>query len=391
MRLFIRRKPTSVLPWHRLANAVLLQVGLLLAICVATSARAHAADADKHAVTDERRLFIEDGQMRSHIVSVFVTVDIWAEQAPRLYFLAPHAVTDVQEGETEPQVPLAIARKQTRVVEVGGIKQTRNGTLLIFDLSKYPFPWYKAMLRLSPLLTWNRKVSQDEDAACLVSDTRKSCEMIAGEKPINLGQPVVAYCMTTLILLGVLGCIVFWARGRKSGARGLISSDGGKVSLSLTQMAAWTIAVAWVFLSFGLVKRTVPELPWQTVALMGLSLMTAGLVGYKDPKIVANNEKVAHSSGFKALLEDTATGNLSLARAQMVVWTTVTLLLFITKSMLEGEVWAVPGELVLLMGMSQAGYMAPKWRAAAEAKAAPVEATSGEVPADSAASDSQTG
>jgi len=51
---------------------------------------------------------------------------------------------------------------------------------------------------------------------------------------------------------------------------------------------------------------------------------------------------------------------LSLARAQMVFWTVLTLFLFIVKSILDGNLWAVPWELVALMGLSQVGYLAPK-------------------------------
>jgi hypothetical protein len=51
---------------------------------------------------------------------------------------------------------------------------------------------------------------------------------------------------------------------------------------------------------------------------------------------------------------------LSLAKAQMLFWTVLLLLLFITKSILDGEIWEVPWGLVALMGFSQAGYLAPK-------------------------------
>ncbi|MGH6943819.1 MAG: hypothetical protein ACREH6_06330 [Geminicoccaceae bacterium] len=51
---------------------------------------------------------------------------------------------------------------------------------------------------------------------------------------------------------------------------------------------------------------------------------------------------------------------LSLARAQMLFWTALMLVVFVLKSVLEGVVWAVPWEMVALMGLSQAGYLAPK-------------------------------
>ena len=51
---------------------------------------------------------------------------------------------------------------------------------------------------------------------------------------------------------------------------------------------------------------------------------------------------------------------LSLAKAQMLFWTVLLLVLFVSKSILDGAIWEVPWALVALMGFSQAGYLAPK-------------------------------
>jgi hypothetical protein len=52
---------------------------------------------------------------------------------------------------------------------------------------------------------------------------------------------------------------------------------------------------------------------------------------------------------------------LSLSRAQMLFWTIIAVILFVAKSALEGELWPVPWELVGLMGISQLGYLVPKF------------------------------
>jgi hypothetical protein len=44
----------------------------------------------------------------------------------------------------------------------------------------------------------------------------------------------------------------------------------------------------------------------------------------------------------------------------MVFWTVLLIVLFISKSILEGAIWDVPWALVALMGFSQTGYLAPK-------------------------------
>jgi hypothetical protein len=52
---------------------------------------------------------------------------------------------------------------------------------------------------------------------------------------------------------------------------------------------------------------------------------------------------------------------LSLARAQMLMWTLLLVTLFVSKSAVNGALWNVPWELVALTGISQAGYVAPKF------------------------------
>jgi len=51
---------------------------------------------------------------------------------------------------------------------------------------------------------------------------------------------------------------------------------------------------------------------------------------------------------------------LSLAKAQMMLWTIHLLTLFISKSILDGVIWDIPWAMVSLMGFSQVGYLAPK-------------------------------
>ena len=44
----------------------------------------------------------------------------------------------------------------------------------------------------------------------------------------------------------------------------------------------------------------------------------------------------------------------------MLFWTILLLVIFLSKSILDGAIWEVPWPLVALMGFSQAGYLAPK-------------------------------
>jgi hypothetical protein len=52
---------------------------------------------------------------------------------------------------------------------------------------------------------------------------------------------------------------------------------------------------------------------------------------------------------------------LSLARAQMLFWTLILVIVFIGKSTISQELWDIPWELVALLGVSQAGYLGSKF------------------------------
>jgi hypothetical protein len=50
---------------------------------------------------------------------------------------------------------------------------------------------------------------------------------------------------------------------------------------------------------------------------------------------------------------------VAITKAQMVLWTCVAGFLFVMKSLLSGQLWEVPWQLVTLMGISQASYVIP--------------------------------
>jgi hypothetical protein len=61
-----------------------------------------------------------------------------------------------------------------------------------------------------------------------------------------------------------------------------------------------------------------------------------------------------------AAIDEDGQERLSLARAQMLFWTGLTVVLFVVKSVLEGTLWEVPWQMVALMGISQVGYLSPR-------------------------------
>jgi len=103
--------------------------------------------------------------------------------------------------------------------------------------------------------------------------------------------------------------------------------------------------------------------------LMGASLVTGGVAYFQDVKkatvvyAATGSGPAAHDWRWGDLIrifpQDRAP-ELSLAKAQMLFWTVLLILLFVSKSILEGGIWEVPWPLVALMGFSQAGYLVPK-------------------------------
>jgi len=149
----------------------------------------------------------------------------------------------------------------------------------------------------------------------------------------------------------------------------LLCSPDGTLSLWRVQLLAWTLAVGSVVVCFGLTRLNIPTIPETLIALMGMSLATGGL-GYlgngehlqSTPVVanVVNPQNKALRDRLGELLCD-ETGQLSVARVQMVFWTLSMLLLFLVKSVQESAVWEVPWTMVALMGVSQAGYVGPKF------------------------------
>ena len=123
-----------------------------------------------------------------------------------------------------------------------------------------------------------------------------------------------------------------------------------------------------IVLGYAMIRLEVPEIPESVVSLMGLSLATGGYSHYKTMLSV-------HQAGIRprdrsqprrlfALIADFPTGqtqgSLSIAKVQMLFWTVLIIIIFLCKSIIEGVLWDVPWMMVVLMGMSQAGYLGPK-------------------------------
>ncbi len=333
----IRRWPVIAMLWIALASIV------------------EAQEANRSGI----ELFVADGQLMSHPFRVFVTHDITPDMQPRLLLQASHTISPVQKGEFERIKPLVIARNQISTETVAGQKVQMTGTLLLFDLQKYPVPPYKGMIRLTPMLVWSES-----------TPAGPAEQTVVAPHEINLGNIGVAAAWALVIVALFITLIVLLARHTGQPVILFFCGSDGRLSLSRAQVALWTLAIGVVVGGYGLLKLEVPDIPETLVVLMGMSLATGGISYVKgDGKGTGSGQALTPPppAAIKPQLcdlvcatDENGQQHLSLARAQMVFWTGLTIVLFMVKSVLDGVLWDVPWEMVALMGMSQAAYLSPK-------------------------------
>jgi hypothetical protein len=302
-------------------------------------------------------IYMPDGQLHSHPIRVYVTQDILSSQNPKLYLLRSHllghAVTEQEKREATPEKPSIVAPGQQWMESFEGQPAPRKGTLLLLDLTGLKFG-LKPMLRVTPMVTW----------------TDGGVDRFAvGSGEVNVGN-IVAAILWTLFVLGLALAVIIWlSRRAKGGPLTFLTGADGHLSLAQTQIALWTVAVGGVVLGYGLIRVDIPDIPASLLVLMGASLATGGIGFFQDTqkKQAAVNSGATLRNGGLALVDlvrvFSATEQppeLSLAKAQMLFWTVLLLVLFVAKSILDGAIWDVPWPLVALMGFSQAGYLAPK-------------------------------
>lgn len=348
----------------------------LCALCPAALAQCNATAAGNTPV----QLFMPDGQLISSPLRVFVNVDLPdypAGKEPVLTLFGGHAVTSVIDGEQDLRKPIDVVRHQSWFTTIDDQKVSFCGTLLLFAIrGDAIIEGWKPMRRLLPVLQWHAAEGGAPGKAATL-------------RPVNVGNAPAAWALTLLVTAAIVVLVALLGRRRANerlpGAPFcLLCADDGHLSLSKVQVAAWTIAIAMVVLFYGLVRFDVPSIPAQLIALMGLSLATGG-ISYLAPPAPSAVPALPQASpsppslppfpppaspvrpGLADLVRNFPQGKppeLSLSRAQMVVWTVVVLILFVAKSALDGAFWAVPWELVTLTGLSQAGYLTPKFRSA---------------------------
>jgi hypothetical protein len=326
------------------------------------------------------RLYMPDGQLTSHLINVYVDRDVQESQHPQLLLSRSHALTKEATREDDP-IDVYRAAPAHWHENDNGTDISQTGTLLLFRLKDGRLGG-KAIVRVRPIVTW---------------DGGKA----VGDHEVNLGDIVVASGWTTVIVALALALVLLLARKKEGGSIGFLRGVDGHLSLGQSQMACWTIAIGGVVLGYGLIRLEIPTIPGSLLALMGASMVTGGVAFFQDGQNLKAAQAAAAAGagggaadvgpGGGALAANAGqptaapapaapqlttrdwswgdlvrtftgpqAGALSLAKAQMIFWTVLLLVLFVSKSILDGVIWDIPWALVALMGFSQAGYLAPK-------------------------------
>ncbi len=176
----------------------------------------------------------------------------------------------------------------------------------------------------------------------------------------NSKSAVIITCSMLLLVL----LLLWWFGRNDEGLVGLLKESSGRLSLTRTQIALFTLGIGGTTFGYGLMMPESPEIHPTLLFLMGVPLAGGALSHFREKQVKcsSNNEPTTTPSLVHLISIDVGNGSqLSIPRAQMVFWTIVTLCLFVGRSLTSDTLWEVPWQLVVLMGMSQAGYVGAKY------------------------------
>ena len=338
------------------------------------------------------RLIVPDGQLKSDWVQVFVPgVALTKSMDPSLRLLRPGGKTSITDKKIV-FIPEETAPNQGWSEKKGKRDRLTPGTLLLFDLSDFDIPYWLTGRRVLPILEWKIPAKSDT-----VETPARTVGIAVCRNEVYLSNAIGTIIWTLAFLVAVFVLIYFLTKTDEKKMWGLICTKDGRLSLSLTQMALWTLAVGSVVMGFAMMKLRVPEIPNSLLLLMVFATLTSTGGHYQSYALKRLQEKVGNSGNegknkkervkptdkslaneqetddqnsnrtfrpnFKTLLtipSKTGDEDPVFAKAQMLFWTILTIIIFLFKTIGEGRLWDVPVELVFLMGISQAGFLGRK-------------------------------
>jgi hypothetical protein len=302
-------------------------------------------------------LYMLDGQLFNRPVRVYVSglVDSLLIN-PRLYLVSmskDKSALSAKNGLLNDKgiSPGIIARDQKYEREINAPK---TGTLLVFTLDDFHIPWYQPGISVLPVLYYGKE------------------QVIVADREVYIAHRLGAIFFTTMIIALLIIVLNFLSKKDEGYLLGLLSTSDGRMSVSLTQVFLWTVAVGASVLIFAVTRLQVPNIPDSLWILMGLSVTTGVVSHFQTDSLQEEKRKRRKTSDEKKPITKPKLKHLimvrlpsgeddaDLSKAQLLFWTLVTLTIFLIKSYIAGYLWDVPPALLVLMGISQTGYVSRK-------------------------------
>lgn len=383
----------------------------------AASAASGAAAADPPAApvaagaTSPNVVEMPDGQLESANLRVWLPQPLPVPGRIWLCLLTSHTAIDGVAKQL-PALELALMAQGSHLVPVAdGPAVAQAGTLLMFKSRTDLLPLWKPVMRVRPLLIW--------------ASADGSLHQLIGGRDVHIGQAPAAWALTAVGLLLFFGVMVGLTRRGPSMVGMLMGDDGhlslSKLQMGLWTLAVGMVVLYFAILRLDVpsVPESLVALMGMSLATTGISFHAAAKTAQAvdqaagqataqanaqaaaraDQAAAATVAQVAAAvpadtdvtllmvsppapppavlravlraaaaarvtwlwSDLVAVDQDDGSRVVSLARAQMLFWTGLLLIVFITKTVLHGSLWEMPWSLVALMGISQVGYLAPKF------------------------------
>ena len=383
----------------------------------AASAASGAAAADPPAApvaagaTSPNVVEMPDGQLESANLRVWLPQPLPVPGRIWLCLLTSNTAIDGVAKQL-PALELALMAQGSHLVPVAdGPAVAQAGTLLMFKSRTDLLPLWKPVMRVRPLLIW--------------ASADGSLHQLIGGRDVHIGQAPAAWALTAVGLLLFFGVMVGLTRRGPSMVGMLMGDDGhlslSKLQMGLWTLAVGMVVLYFAILRLDVpsVPESLVALMGMSLATTGISFHAAAKTAQAvdqaagqataqanaqaaaraDQAAAATVAQVAAAvpadtdvtllmvsppapppavlravlraaaaarvtwlwSDLVAVDEDDGSRMVSLARAQMLFWTGLLLIVFITKTVLHGSLWEMPWSLVALMGISQVGYLAPKF------------------------------
>jgi hypothetical protein len=306
-------------------------------------------------------MYIPQGQVSNRVFKVFVRdYDITKEMNPELILNGDNKKKEVFCK----LIDLAPNQVYSKKV-LDEASMPVSGTLLLFDISNLNASNLWTSIKVMPVLAWDDPTTQTK---------RKIIDPGSYFIGHGIGTTIWTIAILVVILAGI--GLVLVLRNKKGDKKvgqllGAVCDEDGQVSMALLQMGLWTIAVGSMVLAFGLLRLSVPDIPDTLITLMLFAAGTTTAGQYQSKIRMREDKKLKELKGKKDEIDDMSfwmrlntmfytekdSDYPSIAKIQVLIWTAITLTLFIYLSIKEGELWEVPNELVILMGISQATFL----------------------------------